>query len=93
MTAETLAKIRAVGKELEGYHEDISGFLQHMTERRADEAMSWDLTTMYDRLRPALEVFEKAFPRTGEGLTVKIESMEPVTSSAAKVVSTTFEPE
>lgn len=93
LTSEGLVKMREVGQELEIYYEDISGFLQHATERRADESMNWDLTDMYDRLKPALEVFEKAFPRPGEGLTVKVKSMEPSTSSAVGIVSVTFEPE
>jgi hypothetical protein len=93
LTTGGLAKMREVGKELEVYYGDISCFLQHVTARRANESMSWDLNEMYDRLKPALEIFEKAFPQPGEGLTVNIRSTEPNTSSAVGIVSVAFEPE
>ncbi len=48
------------------YFLEISGYLQHMTERRKIHAKKWALPDMHRRLEPAIVLFQRvASPRSG----------------------------
>lgn len=60
---EAVEAIRRIGHAMESYHADISGFLQHVTQRRYLDDKRWNLDEMYAVVAPALAWFDEAFPK------------------------------
>src|SRR5438477_7446054 len=58
LTAEEVNEIQLPAQQLEDEHwTDISQFLQHCTARRHEEFREWDLTKMFEQLKPITTAF------------------------------------
>lgn len=57
-------EMQRIGLALDAkYFREVSRYLQHMTLTRYLDSKQWDLGAMYADLAPAVEEFERAFPR------------------------------
>jgi hypothetical protein len=83
LTAEEVNEIQLPAQQLEDeYWTDISQFLQHCTARRHEEFREWDLTKMFEQLKPITTAFKKSFARPMKihvGKTVAPESASTAT--------------
>jgi hypothetical protein len=61
---EKAAMTGPAGKAQDEYWVDISQFLQHCTERRFRDQKDWVPQEMWNRLKPAIDFFQKVFLRT-----------------------------
>lgn len=64
VTDSELETIRSKAEELDKlYYQDISCYVQHLTEKRASTDRGWMVEEMYKRLAPLLDRFEDVVPR------------------------------
>jgi hypothetical protein len=60
LTTAELSAIQTPAKNLiKKYWENISIYLQHCTERRADEDITWKVKDMFEEIKPIIVQFQK----------------------------------
>ena len=63
LTNNELIAMQNPAMELDtAYYELISQFLQHCTERRLTEFRNWNVSEMFERLKPIVLAFHRSFP-------------------------------
>ncbi len=78
------------GKPYKDYSREISQYLSHCTENRADRDVSWNRVEMYDAIKPCIDNFRKLFPSHPESpravQTLSSENMSTATITRYRVI-------
>lgn len=61
-----IQQIKDSAKTLDdSYHDDISKYLQHCTEKRSDVPKNWDVEKMTQEMASIVKTFQNEFPESG----------------------------